>query len=363
MKYIQEYRNPEIIKRILSEIEEEVKNYSGIINLMEVCGTHTMQIGKFGIRKLLPENINLLSGPGCPVCVSPNSYIDKAIEFSKIKNTVVATFGDMMKVPGSYSSLEKEKSKGYDIRVVYSSIDCIKMAEENPDKNIIFLGIGFETTAPVVASTIKIANSKNLKNFYVFSGHKLIPPAMEILVEDEEVGIDGFICPGHVSTIIGSKPYNFIAEKYNIPCVIAGFEPVDILHAIYLLVKKSIAGEGEVIIQYRRAVREEGNKIALETMNEIFDTVSSEWRGIGVIEKSGLKIKKEFKEFDAEEKFKIEMKETKEPEGCICGEILKGKKKPNDCKLFASFCNPENPVGPCMVSSEGTCAAYYRYER
>ena len=363
MKYIQEYRNPEIIKKILKLIEKKTEKYDKNINLMEVCGTHTMVIGKFGIRGVLPENINLLSGPGCPVCVSPNSYIDKAIEFSKIENTIITTFGDMMRVPGSYSSLEKEKSKGREIKVVYSPFDALEIAEKRTDKNIIFLGIGFETTSPIVSSTIKIAKRKKIKNFYVFSGHKLIPPAMELLLKDDEVKIDGFICPGHVSTIIGKKPYNFIAENYNIPCVITGFEPLDIVESIYILIEKIMSKQkGEVIIQYKRAVKEDGNRIARKNMEDVFEEIDSEWRGLGNIEKSGLKIKNDFDEFDAEKKFEVKIPEIKKESSCICGEILKGTKKPFDCKLFAKFCNPENPVGPCMVSSEGTCSAYYKYE-
>lgn len=364
MEYLKEYRNSEIVKKIVEEIEKEARGYTYPINLMEVCGTHAMAIGKFGIRKLLPENINLLSGPGCPVCVSPNSYIDKAIEFSKIPDTIITTFGDMMKVPGSFSSLEKEKVNGAKIEVVYSCLDGLKIAEDNPNKNIIFLGIGFETTAPTIAATVKIARERNLKNFFVFSGHKLIPPAMEALVKDKEVKIDGFICPGHVSTIIGSAPYMFIPEQYNTPAVIAGFEPVDIFQAIYLLVRKKVRGEKpSVEIQYKRSVRENGNQKALKIMYQVFEISDSQWRGLGNIPESGLRIKKEYERFDAEKNFEVEEKESKEACGCICGDILKGIKKPTECKLFSKVCNPENPVGPCMVSSEGSCAAYYRYER
>ena len=361
MKFIEEYRNPAIIEKFLNLIKKESETIHKI-NLMEVCGTHTMQIGKFGIRKVLPENINLISGPGCPVCVSPNSYIDKAIEYSKIPHVIIATFGDMMKVPGSFSSLEKEKSKGAKIEVVYSPFDALKIAQKNPSKNVVFLGIGFETTSPCVAATVIEAKRKNIKNFFVFSGHKLIPPAMEVLLK-EEVKIDGFICPGHVSTIIGSIPYRFIPEKYGIPCVIAGFEPVDILLAILSLIRMVVKKIPEVEIQYRRSVKENGNEKAKRIMNEVFEIVDSEWRGLGEIPESGLKMREDYQEFDAEKKFKVEIKESREYPECICGEILKGLKTPKQCKLFRKVCNPENPVGPCMVSSEGTCAAYYRYER
>jgi len=363
MKYLDQFRNPDIIKKFLEIISYELKTYNKKIKLMEVCGTHTMAIGKAGLRKILPQNIFLISGPGCPVCVSPNEYIDKAIEYSKMKNTIISTFGDMMKVPGSYSSLEKEKGNGADIRVVYSPMDALKIAEENKRKNVIFLGIGFETTAPTVALTIKTSFEKNIKNFFVYSGHKLIPPAMEVLVQDKKIEIDGFICPGHVSTIIGGMPYKFIPQKYGISCVITGFEPVDILQAIYTLVKKITKKQKpSVEIQYKRSVKKQGNEKAKQIIEDVFEITDSKWRGLGNIKKSGLKIKDKYKEIDAEENFEVKVKEVKENPNCICGDILKGVKNPKQCPLFLKKCNPENPVGPCMVSSEGTCASYFKYE-
>jgi len=362
MKYLQEYRDSEIVKSLVEEIKKETKNYSFRINLMEVCGTHTMAIGKFGIRKLLPENINLLSGPGCPVCVTPNVYLDKAIAYSELEDVIIATFGDMVKVPGSYSTLEKEKGNGACIEVVYSPLDALKVAEENPSKNVIFLGIGFETTSPAVAATIKNAQERNIKNFFVLSGHRLIPPAMELLLKDKRIKIDGFMCPGHVSVIIGSVPYRFIPESYGISCVIAGFEPVDILQTIWMFVKKIVRGEKpSVEIQYKRSVKEEGNKKALRIMDEVFEVTDSEWRGFGEIPESGLRIKDIYEGFNVEKKLTVEVRESREFPDCICGDILKGIKTPEDCKLFKKVCNPENPVGPCMVSSEGTCAAYFKY--
>ncbi|MBN1445450.1 MAG: hydrogenase formation protein HypD [Candidatus Omnitrophica bacterium] len=363
MKYMEEYRNFALVKALAGEIEKEAKKLGNkTLQLMEVCGTHTMAIGKFGIRTMLPDNIRLLSGPGCPVCVTPDTYIDKAAAFSRMPETIIATFGDMIKVPGSFSSLEKEKSGGGKIEVVYSPLESLEIAEANPAFNAIFLGLGFETTAPAVALTIKKAAENKMKNFYVLSGHKLIPPAMEVLLQDKQVRIDGFICPGHVSAITGSRPYDFIPESYKIPCVIAGFEPADILESILMLVRK-IAGREKpsVEIQYKRIVKKEGNKKALKIMKEVFRTVDSEWRGIGVIKNSGLALAGRYGRFDAESRFPVIVKKSKKKTACICGDILKGKKEPHECALFGKLCTPENPVGPCMVSSEGTCAAFYRY--
>lgn len=363
MKYIKEYRNIEIQKNIIKEINRYSYRLKKETNLMEVCGTHTMAIGKYGIRKLMPENIKLISGPGCPVCVTPSGYIDTAIELSKIKNTIITTFGDMMKVPGSFSTFEKEKANGSKIFVVYSPLDTLRIAEENKDKKVVFLSIGFETTTPLIAQTIKIVKKKKIKNFFILCGNKLIPPVMEFLLKEKDTKIDGFICPGHVSVIIGSSAYKFIPEKFNIPCVISGFEPLDILYSIFLILKNIIEEKPIVLNEYKRVVNEYGNIKAKEVIYEVFDVIDSEWRGIGIVKKSGLKLKKEFMDFDAEEKFGIKIKKVKEKKNCLCGEILKGKKIPFDCPLFEKVCNPENPVGPCMVSSEGTCSAYYKYER
>ncbi|MCS7180081.1 MAG: hydrogenase formation protein HypD [bacterium] len=364
MRFIEEYRKPEIQKRIYKEIQRKSSLLKKNINLMEVCGTHTMVIGRYGIRKLMPENINLISGPGCPVCVSPENFIDTAIEISKKKDVMITTFGDMMKVPGSFSSLEKEKAIRGNIFVVYSPLDALKIAEENLEKNIIFLSIGFETTAPLIAQTIKIAKEKKIKNFFILCGNKLIPPAMINLLEEKDTNIDGFICPGHVSVIIGTSPYIEITERFNVPCVISGFEPFDIILSIYILLSNLIEEKYEVINEYKRTVKEEGNLKAKKIIEEVFDIVDSEWRGIGIIKNSGLKLKKEFENFDAEKRYEVNIKKySKNKRNCICGEILKGKKTPFDCSLFEKICNPENPIGPCMVSSEGTCSAYYKYEK
>ncbi|HOK55791.1 MAG TPA: hydrogenase formation protein HypD [bacterium] len=363
MEYIKEYRNTEKQKEIITEIQKYSKILKKKINIMEVCGTHTMAIGKYGIRKLLPENVNLISGPGCPVCVTPEEYIDTAIELSRDKDVFITTFGDMMKVPGSFSSLEKERANGAKIFVVYSPLDALKVSYENKNKKVIFLSIGFETTTPLISQTVKIAREEKIRNFFVLSGNKLIPPVMEFLLKQKDTEIEGFICPGHVSAITGIEPYKSISKKFNVSCVISGFEPLDILLSILLILKSINEGKSEVINEYKRTVREEGNIKAKKTIYDTFKIIDSEWRGIGIVEDSGLKLKEEFIDFDAEKEFVIKIKSSGKKKSCLCGEILKGKKIPFDCPLFEKICNPENPVGPCMVSSEGTCSAYYKYER
>ncbi len=359
MKYIDEFRNKEASQHIASEISEIAGDLD--ITLMEVCGTHTMSIYRYGIKKMLPKNIRLLSGPGCPVCVTDDDYIDKVIELSSKNDVIITTFGDMMRVPGTESNLDKQKANGHNIKIVYSVIDALKIAKENPEMKVIFLGVGFETTVPTIASAVMRADNEDIKNFLVMSANKLIPPAMEVIVKGKKVGVDGFICPAHVSTIIGAQPYKFLSEQYNIPCVIAGFEATDILQSIYLLVKQLIEKRSEVEIQYTRAVKAEGNRKAIAVIDRVFENDDAQWRGIGVIQKSGLKIKEEFKDFDAENLFRFEYKPVKKNKGCICGSVLQGINTPDECKLFRKVCTPESPVGPCMVSSEGTCAAYYKY--
>ena len=357
LKYIDEYRNKEIAQNILWQIKSISQKK---INLMEVCGTHTVSIFRNGIRKILPQNINLISGPGCPVCVTPIQYIDEIIAFSRKDNFIITTFGDMIRVPGSNSTLEKEKANGSDIRIVYSTLDALKIAYDNPFKNVVFMGVGFETTSPTIASAILQAEERKIKNFFVLSVAKIIPPAMKVLLESKEINIDGFICPGHVSAIIGSKPYSFIASQYNIPCVISGFEPLDILQTIFMLVKQIEKNKAKVEIQYKRIVKPEGNKIALEKINRVFKIVDSEWRGMGKIPLSGLEIRDKYEQFNAR-KFSISVERPKEISGCRCGEVLRGIIIPPECPLFGKICTPEDPKGACMVSSEGTCAAYYKY--
>lgn len=329
---------------------------------MEVCGGHTMSIQKFGIPSLLPDTIELLSGPGCPVCVSSREYIDKAIAYSKLDDVIITTYGDLIRVPGSTSSLDKEKANGANVRIVYSVLDALKIAKENPDKKIVFLGIGFETTAPSSAMGILNAVKQEIDNFYLYSSHKIMPPAMGALI-DEGAQIDGYIAPGHVSTITGTSIYKDIPEKFGLACVVAGFEPVDLLLSIYMLVKQVEENNPKVEIQYKRVVKPQGNLIAQKNMEEVFELGDDWWRGLGVLPNSGLKIREKYKAYDAEVNIPVEVEPTREDKGCICGEILKGLKKPKDCKLFAKACTPNDPVGACMVSHEGSCHAYYRYNR
>ncbi len=360
MRCLDEFHDPKIAQGLIKAIEGLVDNRQ--ICLMEVCGTHTTAIFKHGLRGLLPASLKLLSGPGCPVCVTPAHDIDAAIWLSSQKDVIFTTFGDMMRVPGTTGSLEKQRAKGADIRVVYSVLDALNLAKTNPAKKVVFLGVGFETTSPGIASGMDMANYEGISNFWVYSCHKLIPPAMKALLGSGEVKIDGFICPGHVSIIIGAKPYGFIAEQYHVPCVITGFEPVDILQAILMLVKAR--DQARVEIQYTRAVKIEGNVMAQQILANVFEPVDAAWRGIGVIPVSGLKIRQEYSRFDASIAFEVPQDiscvETA-PSACICGKILRGVATPIDCPLFATVCTPEEPIGACMVSSEGTCSAYYKY--
>lgn len=353
------------MKKKIEELVESINNNKPDhkINMMEVCGTHTMAISRYGLRQLIPETINLISGPGCPVCVTHAGDIDLIIEITMQYDVSVFTFGDLFRVPGTESSLYNEKSRGRDIKICYSPVDALNFAKNNPDKKVIFIAIGFETTIPLTSVIIKRAYQEKINNFYIYNIHKLVPEALEILLLDKEVKIDAFLCPGHVSAIIGSKPYNFIAEDYHIPCVISGFEPLDILESIAAIIRQINKGKSEVEIQYRRVVREEGNPAALKSMYEVFDKSDSVWRGLGNIPGSGLKLKDEFTEFDAKTYFPVKKIKSREPAGCECGDVLKGIKKPTECRLFSKICKPENPIGPCMVSSEGSCAAYYKYEK
>jgi len=328
---------------------------------MEFCGGHTVTIFRYGIRQVLPKTIEMVSGPGCPVCVTANADLDKAIALSQIPEVIIATFGDMVKVPGSHSSLQRVKANGADVRVVYSTTNALEIAKENPAESVIFLGIGFETTAPTIAASILQAEKRGIKNYYILSMHKLCPPVIRALLDSGEVKLHGLICPGHVSAVIGSHPWEFIARDYGIPCVVSGFEPLDILQCVDMLVAQVENGESKVEIAYRRGVRPEGNREALKLIEQVFDPCPAEWRGIGEVPDSGLKLRKKYQHFDAELAFDIDPGPAYEPAGCICGDILRGVKPPADCKLFGKACTPEYPVGPCMVSSEGSCSAYYLY--
>jgi hydrogenase expression/formation protein HypD len=331
------------------------------INLMEVCGTHTMAIARNALKSKFPKNVVMLSGPGCPVCVTPAEMIDAAIEISKLPGVIITTFGDMVRVPGSASSLEKERSAGADVRMVYSPHDALEIAASNPKKQVVFLGVGFETTTPTIAATVIWAKKRKIKNFTVLSMFKTIPNALKAILAVKGRHIDGFLLPGHVSAIIGEKPYAFLSEKYGVPGVIAGFEPDDILKSVEILISMINSGNPSIVNQYSRIVKPEGNPIARETIYTVFEDADSRWRGIGRIPKSGLVFKKAFSAFDAARRFKIKIKNIEENTNCICGNILTGLNAPQDCKLFGKVCTPQNPIGPCMVSSEGACAAQFKY--
>ena len=357
MKYVEEYRDRGTSLQLAEEINRIV---DANVSFMEVCGGHTMSLHRFGINNMLSDKITLLSGPGCPVCVTSISYIDRLIAYSRLDNVIIATFGDLIRVPGSTSTLEKERSKGANIKVVYSSQDALTLATENREKEVVFSGIGFETTAPTSAIAVMEAESKKIKNFFLYSSHKVMPPAMEAIIDDG-VNIDGYICPGHVSTITGTEMYGNIAKKYKMPCVISGFEPIDLLQSIYMLAKQVETNSHNVEIQYKRAVRPEGNPKARKILNTVFVHRDDYWRGLGTLPMSGLQLSEKYKDYDAENYFAVDVEKTVEPKGCICGQILKGLKTPDACKLFATVCEPSNPVGACMVSGEGSCAAYYKF--
>ena len=329
--------------------------------LMEVCGTHTVSIARNGIRDLMPAGVKLASGPGCPVCVTSNKDIDTVIALSRVPGVTIATFGDMTRVPGSTSSLLAEQADGRDVRIVYSPLDALTLASAHPETEVVFVGVGFETTTPLVAVAIKRAAAMGLKNFSVFSAHKNMPGALEQIINDPELNVDALILPGHVSTIIGVEPYVFLAEKYGIPGVITGFEPVDILQGIAMIMRQLHEGRADIEIAYARGVMPEGNPVARAAIDEVFETCSSTWRGLGEIPGSGYRIREEFAAFDAVRKFAPDVEPTQDPKGCRCGDVLRAHMAPNECPLFRRVCTPENPVGPCMVSSEGSCAAYYRY--
>ncbi len=359
LKYIDEFRNPELVNTIVANIDAVCSDNP--VKLMEVCGGHTITIFRYGIQKLLPNNIQLISGPGCPVCVTGMEFIDKAIQIAHQTNVIVASFGDMIRVPGSRSSLQKAKGAGADIRVCYSPLDAVRIAEKNPGKEIVFLGIGFETTAPTVAAAIKFSYEQRISNFSVLSAHKTMPRAMKALLDSGDIDLQGFICPGHVSSITGIHIYDFIARDYHIPCVVSGFEPLDMLQAI-LMILKQISGQRAVVEnQYNRSVREDGNPRALALMQEAFNEADTEWRGLGLIPGSGLCIREKYRDFDANNKFTFDISPAQEYTGCICGDIMRGVKIPTDCKLFKILCNPDDPKGSCMVSNEGTCATWYKY--
>lgn len=350
------------VKKSAAALTAEISRLTtGPVRIMEVCGTHTVSIFKAGIRQLLPQQVELVSGPGCPVCVTPNDYLDTAIAYSKQSDVIITTFGDMLKVPGSTSSLMAERAKGADIRIVYSPLESIEIAKINPGKKVIFLAVGFETTAPTAAATVLAAEQAHIENFYVLSSHKLVPPALKALLHDDHVKVHGFLLPGHVSAIIGEGPYRFLTDEYKVPSVIAGFEPLDILYAVYLLVKQISEERAVLENTYRRIVRPEGNGAARTVLETVYEPIDAGWRGIGVIAASGLGVNVAYRRFDALAAIPVEVEPLQEHRGCRCGEVLRGIIKPTACGLFGKTCSPEHPVGACMVSVEGTCAAWHKY--
>lgn len=335
----------------------------GDVNLMEVCGTHTMAIAKSGIKSILPKNIKLLSGPGCPVCVTPGEVIDKILELSMEKDVVIATYGDMVRVPGTVpgDSLQRRRALGAKIQIVYSPVDAVDYAEKNPDKEVVFLGVGFETTAPGTAAAVLTAKERGVKNFSVYSMLKTVEPALRALTGMESFNVQGFLCPGHVGSIIGEEGFKFLPEELKIPAVISGFEPEDILLSVYLLLRQIAEGRPRVQNEYERAVSREGNVLAQKMIDQCFVRRDDIWRGLGLIPMSGLGFKEELSGFDAEKRFNLTLSKPK-PTACRCGEVITGRLSPCDCPLFGKRCTPEDPVGPCMVSSEGACAASYKYQ-
>jgi hydrogenase expression/formation protein HypD len=362
MKYVDEYRDPALAQRIAAEIAQ--LNGGRPLKLMEVCGGHTHTIYKHGIEEILPPTIDLVHGPGCPVCVLPMGRIDDAIAIAEQENVIFATFGDMMRVPGSRGSLLEAKARGADVRFVYSPLDALKLARQHPQRQVVFFAIGFETTTPSTAVTLLRARAEGVKNFSVFCNHVLVIPAITAILDSPDLRLDGFIGPGHVSMVIGLRPYEFIARERGKPVVISGFEPLDILQSVAMLVRQISAGRAEVENQYTRVVPPDGNLRALEAMAQTMELRPTfEWRGLGSIADSALKLRAEFAEWDAEQRFAVPGVRVADPTACQCGEVLKGALKPWECKVFGTACTPEMPIGTCMVSSEGACAAYFNYGR
>lgn len=358
--------NPEICLPILEAVCELAEKFKQKYNrqpvFMEVCGSHTMALAKSGVKQALKEHVKLISGPGCPVCVTDQQTIDSMIALAREENRIICTFGDMMRVPGTKHSLMDEKTNGKDIRVLYSPVDAIAIAEKNPDKEIIFLGIGFETTIPILSLLIKEAEEKNLTNFSMWMTTKLVEPILRYLLDTGEVQLDGFILPGHVSIVLGEESYHYLPHEYNISGVITGFEPAQLLSGIYKLTELAFEKKSAVINDHPAVVTKKGNQTAQYFMTHYFHECDEAWRGIGVIPASGLDLKPEYARFDAKKKFHIETTEPRKTK-CRCGEVIRGLISPNECSLFAKACHPLKPIGPCMVSSEGSCSAYYQYMR
>jgi hydrogenase expression/formation protein HypD len=360
MKYLDEYRDGELAQKIAREVHRATTRPW---NIMEVCGGQTHAIVKFGIDELLPKPITLIHGPGCPVCVTPLEIIDQALDIAARPGVIFTSFGDMLRVPGSTTDLLSVKARGGDVRIVYSPLDAVKLAEQNPTKEVVFFGVGFETTAPATAMAVYQAAHKQLKNFSLLVSHVLVPPAMEALLSSPDCRIQGFLAAGHVCTVMGFEEYFPVAAKYRVPIVVTGFEPLDILQGVLMVVQQLESGRAEVENQYARAVRREGNQPAQKLIREVFRVIPRKWRGVGEIPQSGLGLSEAYAAFDAGKKFGVTEHHVEEPAECISGLVLQGLKKPHNCSAFGTKCTPEHPLGATMVSSEGACAAYYRYRR
>jgi hydrogenase expression/formation protein HypD len=358
MKYMSEYRDPELAKKYLEEIKNTV---SRPWSIMEVCGGQTHSLVKNGIIEMLPDKITMIHGPGCPVCVTPLNLIDKAVYLALEKKVILCSFGDMLRVPGSQKSLLEAKAEGADVRILYSPLEAVKIAEENPDKEVVFFAVGFETTAPANALSVVHAHRRSVKNYSILASHVLVPPAIKAVIDDEESQIDGFLAAGHVCTIMGNTEYHPLSEKYKVPIVVTGFEPLDVLQGILMVIRQLEQSKSEVENQYARIVREEGNTEAQKVINEVFEVRNQMWRGIGEIPDSGYAVRKKYKAYDATKKFEVTIEEAPENPLCISGQIMKGIKKPFECSQFGKTCKPTNPLGAPMVSSEGACAAYYHF--
>lgn len=358
MKYVDEFRNPQLARTLVNAIQQ---HSTRPIELMEFCGGHTHAIFKTGLRQLLPEHVKLRSGPGCPVCVTSATDLERAIALASIPEVILTTYGDMIRVPGHRRSLQEARAQGGDVRVVYSVLDALDIARQHTERTVVFLGIGFETTAPTTAAALLQAEQEQLGNFYVLSLHKLTPPATRAILDAGTIKLDGIIGPGHVTTIIGADAWQFLPQQYGISCVVAGFEPLDILSAVSELIQLHETGTAQVVNAYGRTVSAQGNVVALGMMEQVFKRCTAEWRGFGDIAQSGLALREAFADRDAALVFDIKVPEVSEPKGCRCGEVLRGVLEPPECALFGTACVPQTPIGPCMVSNEGACAAYYRY--
>jgi hydrogenase expression/formation protein HypD len=363
MRFVDEYRSGEVARRLAGEIEALLEP-GRAYKFMEVCGGHTHTIYKHGIEDVLPDAVDLVHGPGCPVCVIPMGRVDDALAIAERPEVIFTTFGDMMRVPGGRGSLLDAKARGADVRMVYSPLDALKIARENPEREVVFFAIGFETTAPSTALTLLRARAEGIRNFSVFCNHVTIIPAIRAILASPDQRLDGFVGPGHVSTVIGTRPYRFIAREHGKPLVVSGFEPLDVLQSVWMLLRQLAEGRAEVENQYTRVVRDDGNPRALEAIAETMQLRTTfEWRGLGFISQSALGLRREFAEWDAEIRYAVPGVRVADPKACQCGEVLKGVIKPWECKVFGTACTPERPIGTCMVSSEGACAAYYNYGR